>query len=86
MAGEVLMVATQFQMTGLAEKCSRWLAQHFRRLWESQVFATLPHYLLDMCVTGVTQQMVIQNFFFHLNVTVYFYSQICPGDKKLVTV
>ncbi|KAL8613264.1 hypothetical protein ACOMHN_001588 [Nucella lapillus] len=61
MVADVLVLASQFNMTSLAERSKRWVATHFRRIWEMPHFGSLPSDLLDECTKAVIDQMSVQN-------------------------
>ncbi|XP_070175607.1 uncharacterized protein [Littorina saxatilis] len=61
MVPDVLVLATQFNLADLSERAKRWMATHFRRIWEMQTFGSLPPSLLEECTKAVIDQMSIQN-------------------------
>ena len=58
MVPDVLVLASQFHLTDLSDRAKRWVATHFRRVWEMPTFGTLPAPVLEECVKAVIDQMV----------------------------
>ena len=62
MVPDVLVVASQFNLNDLSDRARRWVATHFRRVWETQTFGTLPAAMLEECVKAVIDQMVCNKY------------------------
>ena len=58
MVPDVMVLASQFHLIDLSDRAKRWVATHFRRVWEMQTFGTLPAPILEECVKAVIDQMV----------------------------
>ena len=51
-------LALTYGLRDLLERCLRWNAAHFVRLWPVQQFALLPQELLDRCYESVEAEIV----------------------------
>ncbi|KOB75687.1 BTB/POZ domain-containing protein 8, partial [Operophtera brumata] len=46
---ECFPLCSVYGLDDLYRRCLRWIAKHFRRVWPTKAFATLPSELLDKC-------------------------------------
>ncbi|KAK7496969.1 hypothetical protein BaRGS_00011705 [Batillaria attramentaria] len=58
---DVLVLSSQFNLTDLLARTKEWVARHFRRIWETQAFSTLPAPLLDICTDIVIEGISMTN-------------------------
>lgn len=81
MVPDVLVLATQFNLADLSERAKRWMATHFRRIWEMQTFGSLPPSLLEECTKAVIDQMVCCNLILLACVIVFVCERVCMCRK-----